>query len=168
MMVKGSMSGSRPPIIKINNQNVKYVEQHKYLGIIVDRKFTVVAYARYLRSKVTQFVIAIKRIAAERWGIKTDMLKILYGAVALPIIRYGSVLWSDAANKTLMKRNLLAVQRALLLLVSRACRTTSTVAMQVIVGVKPMNLEVVKEALLKKAKRNLTTTWDAYEHRKRE
>lgn len=111
--------------------------------------------------------MTIKRIAAEKWGIKTNMLKILYEAVALPIIRYGSLLWYDVAKKSLMKRHLLALQRALILLVSRACRTTSTAAMQAIVGAKPMTLEIVEEALLKRVKRNLTTTWDSYEYREK-
>ena len=52
MMVKGCMNQSRLPIIKINN-NIKYVEQYKYLGVMVDRKLTFVAHAKYLRSKVT-------------------------------------------------------------------------------------------------------------------
>ena len=101
--------------------------------------------------------MSIKRIEAEKWGIKADMLKILYGAVALPIIRNGSVLWYDVANKTLLKRILLPHQRALLLLVSRACRATSMTAKQIIVGAKALNL-VVEEASLKRAKRNMTTT----------
>ena len=95
------------------------------------------------------------------------MLKTLYGAVALPIVRYSSLLWYDGANKTLVKRHLLALQRALLLLISRACRTTSTTVMQTTVGVKPMNIEIIEEALLKRAKRILTTTWDSYEYRER-
>ena len=112
-------------------------------------------------------VTAIKRIAAENWGIKTDMLKIIYGAVALSIVKYGSVLWYDVTNKTMQRRHILALQRALLLLVSRACRTTSTAAMQVIAGAKPMHLEIVEEALLKRVKKNMSTTWDTYGYRER-
>lgn len=108
LMIKESMNKSRLPIIKINDQNIKYVGQHKYLRIIVDRRFTFIVHARYLRSKVTQFVMAIRRIA-EKWRLKTDMLKTLYRAAAFPIIRYGSLLWYDVANKTLIKRNLLAL-----------------------------------------------------------
>ena len=106
--------------------------------------------------------MTIKRIAAEKWEIRTDMIKVLYGAVAFPIIKYGTLLWYDVADKSMIKRNLL------LLLVTRACRTTSTAAMQAIAGAKPMNLEVVEEALLKRVKRNLTTTWGSYEYIDRE
>ena len=43
----------------------------------------------------------------------------------------------------------------------------STAAMQVIVEAKPMNLEVVEEALLNRAKRNLSTIWDSCEYREK-
>lgn len=42
------------------------------------------------------------------------------------------------------------------------------VAMQVIVGAKPMNLRIVKEALIKRVKRNLSTTGDSYEYKENE
>ena len=41
----------------------------------------------------------------------------------------------------MVKRNLLAFQRMMFLMMSRACRTTSIVAMQVILDCKPMDLE---------------------------
>lgn len=106
-MIKGSMNAERLPIIKINKLNNKYVEQIKYLEVIVDKRLDFIAQARFLRTKFTHLVMAIRRIVAEKWGLKTDILKSLHGAVALPIIKYGSILWFDAANKALIKRNLL-------------------------------------------------------------
>ena len=106
----------------------------------------------------------IKRIAAERWGIKYHVQKVLYGAIALPIVKYGAVLWYDVVSKVTVKRNIWALQRALLLLMTKACRTTSTAAMQIIAGAKPLDLEVVEDALLKRIKRNLTTTWESYHY----
>ena len=96
----------------------------------------------------------IKRIASERWGIKSHVQKVLYGAVALPIIKYGSVLWHDVAGKAMVKRNIWALQRALLLLMTKACRTTSTAALQVIAGTKPLDLEIIEDALIKRIKMN--------------
>ena len=43
MTIKGRINENRLPIIKINNQNIKYVEQYRCLGVIVDRSFTFVA-----------------------------------------------------------------------------------------------------------------------------
>ena len=85
------------------------------------------------------------------------MLKVLYGAVALPIVKHGTVLWHDVASKAMVRRNILALQRALLLLITKACRTSSTVAMQVIAGTKPLDLEIIEDALVKRIKRNMNT-----------
>ena len=96
------------------------------------------------------------------------IVKVLYGAVALPIVRYGSTLWFEGTKNIMVRRSLMALQRGLLLLTTRACRTTSTIAMQVIARAKPMDLEVVEDALVKRVRRNLSTVWDTYSFRERE
>ena len=96
------------------------------------------------------------------------IVKVLYGAVALPIVRYGSTLWFEGAKNIMVRRSLIALQRELLLLTTRACRTTSTVAMQVIAGAKPMDLEVVEDALIKRVRRNLSTVWGTYSFREKQ
>ena len=89
----------------------------------------------------------------------------LYGAVALLIVKHGTVLWHDVVSKTKVKRNILALQRALLLMITKSCRTTSTVAIQVIAGTKPLDLEIIEDALVKRFKRNMNTTWEMYYYR---
>ena len=93
MLMKGNLNEKHLPTFKIDRVNVKYVEKTKYLGVVIDRKMNFIAHARYLKAKVSQFVFSIRRIAAEKWGIKPNILKILYSAVPLPITRYGVVLW---------------------------------------------------------------------------
>ena len=165
MLFKGCLDERRLAVIKVNGKNIKFVEKTKYLGVIVDKRLSFLEHAKYLRERITQYVFTIKRIAAERWGIKRHILNVLYGAVALPIVKHGAVLWYDAAQKVMVRRSLLALQRALLLLVTKACRTTSTVAMQVIAGAEPMDLVIVEEALRKRIKRNENTIWEEYEYR---
>lgn len=127
MLVKGSLNRERLPIIKINGKNVRYVEQVKYLGVVIDKILNFVAHVRYLRTKVLQYVSSIRRVAEENWSMKPHIVKVLYGAV--PIVKYEAVLWFDRANNIMVKRNLLALERGFLLLTTRVCRTTSTVTM---------------------------------------
>lgn len=68
----------RLPIIKINSKNIKYMDKFRYLRITVDEKLNFIAHARYRRTKIIQFMSSIKRIALEKWGIKSDILKVLY------------------------------------------------------------------------------------------
>ena len=52
-------------------------------------------------------------------------------------------------------------------MMSRTYRITSTVAMQVILGCKPMDLKIVEEALIKKIKKNINVTWGDYTYREK-
>lgn len=157
MLVKGKFDRERMPVIKINNRKIKYVMKVKYLGLIIDEKLKFIEHAKYIRSKVIKFVMAIRRISREKWGLRINILKIMYKAVALPIIKYGSTMWYDQTQNSLVKRHLMATQRALLLLITRACRTTSTVALQVIAGVKPLDLEIIEQAVSIRVRRNIST-----------
>jgi len=62
----------------------------------------------------------------------------------------------------MVRRNLLATQRVLLLLLTRACRTTATVSMQVIASKPPLDLEIVKRGITSKLKRNIQVEWGNY------
>jgi len=78
------------------------------------------------------------------------------------VITYGAVAWYDRVSHSHVDRILSSIQRKLLLYMTRACRTTSTAAMQVISGYMPIKLEVVKKALLTKVRRMEPVAWDTY------
>lgn len=61
-----------------------------------------------------------------------------------------------------MRKQLLVMQRTLLLIISKACRTTSTSALQVISGMMPLDLEIVCQGLINTVKRNITLNWNNY------
>ena len=158
MLFKGNLVEKLLAVIKVNGKNIKFVHKTKYLGIIVDKKLSFLDHAKYLRSKIMQHVSMFKRIAAERWGIKRHVVNVLYGAVGLPIIKYGAMLWYDAVTKVMVKRCILALQRAMLLIITKACRTTSISAMQVIAGAEPLDLDIIEDVLVRRVKGNLNTT----------
>ncbi|CAK9811752.1 Retrovirus-related Pol polyprotein from type-1 retrotransposable element R1 (Fragment) [Anthophora quadrimaculata] len=166
MLMKGKLDRERLPKIEINSSKIKYQNSIKYLGIIVDKKMNFIEHSKYLRDKVIKFIMSIKRLANESWGLKTHILRTLYNAVAMPIIKYCSTTWYEKTHQTFVLRNLSALQRTLLLPLTRACRTTSTAAMQVIAGKKPLDLEVTEQALINYVKRNKTVKWKRYEYRR--
>lgn len=60
---------------------------------------------------------------------------------------------------TMVMRNLLATQRALLILLTRACRTTITVSMMT-ADKLPIDLQIIEKGLISKIKRNLEVNWE--------
>jgi len=162
LLIKGKLDKNRLPILKIDTKNITYSSETRYLGLIIDDKMNFIPHARFLKNKVTNFIMSIKRITREKWGIKRHIVGVLYDAVALPIITYGSAGWVDRTTHSTVRRNLLAMQRALLLLLTKACRTTATVSMQVIAGRSPLDLQIIQKGIISRIKRNMHVEWGNY------
>lgn len=168
MLVKGKLDRGRLPIVKINNSKIKYTKEIKYLGVILDEKLNFILHAKYTRSKIITLIMALRRVSRESWGLKSNIIKILYTAVFLPIVNYGSGLWYGEVQKTHFKRHLFAAQRSILLILTKACRTTSTTALQVIAGALPIDLAILRHILIRKMKSNKTIKWNTYEYLRKE
>jgi hypothetical protein len=162
MLLKGRLNKERMPKLCLDNVKIKFVSEVRYLGIIIDNKMNFVAHVKQLREKLVGFTMAIRRVAKEEWGLKKKVLKILYRAVIIPIATYGAAFWWDKVAHSMVRRHLLAAQRAILLVLTRACRTTSTGAMQVVGGTFPLDLEVIRKGLINNVRRNATLAWNNY------
>jgi len=99
--------------------------------------------------------MSVRRVAREKWGIKRHIIDVLYNSVVLPIITYGAAGWYDKTEHSLVTRNLSAAQRAILLVLTRACRTCATASLQVISGKPPLDLEITRRGIIAKLKRNV-------------
>ncbi|KAK2574871.1 hypothetical protein KPH14_012976 [Odynerus spinipes] len=79
------------------------------------------------------------------------------------MVTYGAILWFGKVDNRMIRRHLLAAQRIVLLILTKACRTVSTAAMQVIGGYLPLDLEVVKKGLESSVRLNRYVKWGDYE-----
>lgn len=61
----------------------------------------------------------------------------------LHILTYGAYCWWKEAIKPAVARHLVSSQRMFMLFISKGCRTVSSVALQVLVGILPADLQVV-------------------------
>lgn len=168
MLMKGTLDKERMPRLKLEGKNIKYSTEVRYLGIIINNKLNFIAHVKYLRDKLTKFVMMIRRLVRDEWGLKKNVLKVLYRAVVVPITTYGATAWFDKVFHSLVRKHLLAAQRIMLLVLTKACRTVSTSSMQVISGLMPLNLEVVLRGLIGKVKRNITVGWNNYTYNRLE
>lgn len=82
------------------------------------------------------------------WGYDRQHSMALYKTVFLPKILYGVEIWSSAAKHWQGRQMLNNIQRRPLLGISSAYNTTSTLALQVITGTLPLDLEAQLKALL--------------------
>lgn len=168
ILIKGSFHKYRLPNIKIHSKKIKYADEIKYLGLTIDKKLNFVSHIKTVRDKINKLTNMIGKVVNEKWGLNKRIIKILYKCVYLPIILYGAAVWFPKIRGTQNDRNLKAIQRRLLLMMIPVCRTVSTDAMQIIAGELPLDLEIVKRAILFNVRKNKHITWDTYRYEPQE
>jgi len=66
MTVKGKFNRERPPMFKIDSINIKYGSEIRYLSLILDERLNFVQHDKYLRNKLINLVMSIRRIARKK------------------------------------------------------------------------------------------------------
>ncbi|XP_055951422.1 uncharacterized protein LOC129987468 [Argiope bruennichi] len=133
------------PSIKWNGNNIKRKHAIKYLGLQIDDKLNWNAHLRYQATRAAILHQNLLKIAGNSWGIKKSHRKTLYLTVIERMLAHGAVIWCQDPTER-MKRKLAAIQRPFLLAISGAYRTTSTAALQTILGIPPLHLQLQREA----------------------
>lgn len=132
------------PSIKICGKKIGYTKELKYLGIIFDPNRTFLPHLNHIKEKVIKIFEKIRRIARATWGLRPRMIKEIYLSIVERIILYGVETWYRGTVK--MKVKLLQIQRHPLLSITKAYRTISTEAVQVLSGCLPLDLKANMEA----------------------
>lgn len=142
IVLKGKLSEARPPTVKVEGSNIKWKTEVKYLGVVLDRDLGFVPHMRYIRDKVTKLAGKFHRIAREDWGWRQRQMLALYRSVCLGMMSYAVPVWVTRVGTVHCQRILESAQRPFLLMATRACRTVSNAALQVLAGVLPADLEM--------------------------
>src|SRR5215475_28491 len=80
----------------LNYKLLKQVNQIKYLGIIMDNKFKFREHITYAAEKCTKIIYSLSKSAKITWGLRHEVLKIIYEGAILPLLLYGAPVWIDA------------------------------------------------------------------------
>jgi hypothetical protein len=155
LLLKGKLDAERPPIIKINGKSIRRKQAIKYLGVHFENGFRITKHVEETTNKARNLLSSVAKVAKAKWGIGQAVMRTLYKGLFESIITYAAAGWSDLLNKN-MKFKLIRTQRMALLQVTKAYRTTSAEALQIIAGVMPIDLLIEVRAGLYKKKRSLT------------
>jgi hypothetical protein len=145
--------------VYLNNKLLEQVTTMKYLGIILDNKFTFKDHITYAAEKCATLIHSLSRSAKVTWGIKHEGMKTIYKGAILPLLLYGAPVWIDAMKYEHNKQKYIRVQRLINLLTAKAFRTTSSEALCVLTGITPIIIkteEAVKMLNARKAKASRT------------
>ncbi|GBM35767.1 hypothetical protein AVEN_108965-1 [Araneus ventricosus] len=98
-------------------------------------------------TRATQLYQNLRKIARKSWGVPLNHRRTFYKTVIERVLAHGAVDWCLELTVRIA-RKLSTIQRPFLLAISisGAYRTTSTAALQVILGIPPLHLQLQREA----------------------
>ncbi|GBM41122.1 hypothetical protein AVEN_63310-1 [Araneus ventricosus] len=137
-------SRHRRPKITWNGYNINKVYSFKYLGIHSNR-LKWLEHINRQGEKAIKMQQNLKRIAGGNWGTSQIHKRTLYKTVIERMLAQGSLAWC-LNPKFKMNRKLSSIQRPFLFHISGAYSTTPTAALQTILGIPPLHMQLQFEA----------------------
>ena len=84
------------PKLKIDNNEIEYVEEFNFLGFVLDKKLGWQGHINMITKKLSKITGVLCRI---KHLLPQDVLLTLYNALALPHINYGILLWGHVSDR---------------------------------------------------------------------
>jgi hypothetical protein len=128
--------------IFLNNKKLQQTDTLKYLGIAIDRRFNFNQHIDNITGKCIKTVHSLSKSAKINWGLKHDVLKIIYNGAILPLLAYGAAVWIESLKKKHKALKIKRMQRLINIKIARAYRTTSHEALCVLTGITPILIEL--------------------------
>ena len=136
----------------LGDEQIELQDQVKYLGVILDSKLTFGLHVEKTIAKATNCFMACRSIMCRKWGMRPKMVLWIYTAVIRPMILYAALVWWPRTKLATTQASLRKLQRLACLAVTGAMRSTPTVAMEALLDLPPLHIQVQREAMLASSK----------------
>jgi len=137
---------AQPLPMNINNHNIEYVNEYKFLGVVFDGpNLDYRKHINKLKADCLSRLNILKSVSGNNWGSDRNMLNQLYDSLILSKLNYGSQFYCTASNTTLAQLDV--VQNTALRIIAGA-RTTSPIgSLQVETDKLPLDIQRNRQAL---------------------
>jgi hypothetical protein len=128
--------------IFINKRILQQADTMNYRGITIDRRLNYNQHIDKITGKSMKIVHALSRTSKINWGLRHDVLRIIYTGAILPTLSYRAPVWIECLKK---KHNAIKhkrVQRLMNIKMAKAYRTTSYEALCLLTGMTPILSEL--------------------------
>lgn len=132
------------PPITFQNQTISFSEETTYLGLTLDRKLSWKSHLIHTLKKATKCLFAFRSMTGRTWGISPDKMLLLYKTMIRPITSYGSMIWWPILEKQYSIKLCNKLQRTACLLTTGCTRSTPTIPMEAILGLRPLHLHILE------------------------
>ena len=129
------------PTLKILNEDIRYVQTFKYLGLTLDAPFlTWKAHIDDLTIQANQRLNIMRALAGTSWGAERELLLRIYTTYVRPKILYGATAFTSASETRLDE--LEKIQNSALRIATGARKTSPIAALQVEANIPPLKLHM--------------------------
>lgn len=92
---------SLEPSLQLNSISVPVKQEHKFLGVVFDKKLTFLAHIKELKKKCLQASNILKVLSHMSWGSDRRCLVRLYNALVRSRLDYGAIVYGSARESVL-------------------------------------------------------------------
>ena len=131
--------------LRLSGNDIPFRLSFKFLGVILDRRLTMKNHIDYIKTKCHKRINLFRCISGTHFGADRRTLLHLYKAIVLPIIEYGSIVYSGASDAILQK--LESTQNIFIRLATGAMRTSPVHSLQVEAVVSPLKIRRMEQTL---------------------
>jgi ribonuclease HI len=135
-----------PLQININQYNINYVKEFKFLGVTLDGRYLDwKAHISKTKTDCIKRINIMKAVAHKDWGADRVMLLRIYKALVLSKLNYGREFYSTASNTALQSLNI--IQNTALRIATGARQTSPICSLEVECNILPLQLQKSKIVL---------------------
>ena len=107
--------------LTIDGERIKQVEFTKFLGVIIDQKFTWQRHISHVSLKVSKSLYALRQV---KFKLPRESLLLLYYSLVHSHLNYCNIIWGNASSSTL--RELLLLQKRAIRIVNKSSYLSHT------------------------------------------
>ena len=149
--------------IQIGGENIQWVREFKYLGVIIDDKMTFNKHIDAVCSKARGCLFQCQKVLGKTWGLKPKVMKWMYEMIIKPVITYGSVVWCKRLQVQQSRKKIERVHSMACRMIGNTLKSTPTTALEIILDIKPIDLEIIKTAISTSIRIKRSNDWKAIE-----
>ena len=109
----------------------------------MDNKFKFREHITYAAKKCTKLIYSLSKSAKITWGLRHEVLKIIYEGAILPLLLYSTI---DTMKYTCNRRKYIRAQRMINLRIAKAFCTTSNEALCIVADMTPLYVKLKRQS----------------------
>jgi len=125
-------------------------------GTIIDKRLNFNAHIDYTTGKCIKLILSLSKSAKVNWGLRHDVIRMIYFGAILPILSYGVQVWVESLQRKSNAAKIRRIQRLTNIKLAKTFRTTSYEALCVLTGINPITIELENMAKLNHITRGKT------------